>query len=130
MRWIERENSQMRKLFSLTLAVAVVGFAALAVNAGEHEAVGTQKCAKMCHKVQLKSWEASKHATAEKPTDCEACHGNGADYGKMKIMKDREAAVAAGMVIPTKEACTATCHKGEDITDEAFANVHEHKAKK
>ena len=120
----------MRKLFGITLAVAAFGLAALAVNAAEHEAVGVQKCAKLCHKVQLKSWETTKHATGKKVVECEACHGNGKDYAKMKIMKDKDQAIAAGLIIPTKATCTAECHKAADITDEAFANVHEHKAKK
>ena len=37
------------------------------------------------------------------------CNGFGGDYKSMKIMKDREAAVAAGLVIPTEETCTG-CH--------------------
>lgn len=40
---------------------------------------------------------------------CESCHGAGADYKKLKIMKDQDAAIAAGMVIPTEETCKG-CH--------------------
>ncbi len=53
---------------------------------------------------------------------CEACHGAGSEYKKPAIMSKkaytdkaagRKAAVAAGLVIPTAETCTASCHKAE-----------------
>ena len=43
---------------------------------------------------------------------CEACHGAGGDYMSMSVMKDKAAAIAAGMVIPTKEVCVK-CHNSE-----------------
>lgn len=95
-------------------------------EASAHAAVGSEKC-KMCHKVQYESWAASKHATASPKTECESCHGNGADYAKMSIMKDRPQALAAGLVLPDKAAC-ARCHKG-GRTDAQFQGVHAHKAK-
>jgi len=91
----------------------------------------------MCHKVQYNSWLETTHAkateAAKASTDpafeakclgchatnsdealagvqCEACHGAGADFKKMSIMKDREAAIANGLVIPTQETCN-TCHQ-------------------
>ncbi len=50
---------------------------------------------------------------------CEACHGPGSDYKKMSIMKDREQAVANGLVIPTPEHCT-TCHNTSHHEDMVF----------
>lgn len=53
---------------------------------------------------------------------CEACHGPGSEYKKPAIMSKkaytdkeagRKAAVAAGLVVPTAETCTAKCHKAE-----------------
>ena len=109
------------------------------MSAGDHAYVGASKC-KMCHKVQYASWEQTDHAKATEhakaATDrefgpdclkchatnadeklagvqCEACHGAGADYKKMSIMKDREQAVANGLVIPTQETCDG-CHVGDD----------------
>jgi hypothetical protein len=94
----------------------------------------------MCHKVQYASWEKTTHASstehAKAATDrafgpdclkchatnasedlpgvqCEACHGPGSDYKKMSIMKDREQAVANGLVIPSQATCDA-CHIGDD----------------
>ncbi|MCB2211215.1 cytochrome C554 [bacterium] len=50
---------------------------------------------------------------------CEACHGAGADYKSMKIMKDREASIAAGMVAAPKEGCVS-CHNEESPTYKPF----------
>ena len=104
----------------------------------KHEFVGAKKC-KICHKKSgvYESWEATPHATAwenlpeadQKKQElrkyyttgttadgelltgvqCEACHGPGADYKKKSIMEDREKAIEAGLIIPTKETCM-TCH--------------------
>ena len=121
----------------LTVAVVAVSFG---VQAQDHEYAGATKC-KMCHKVQYASWETTKHAkateTAKASTterafaanclechgtnssedlpgvQCEACHGPGNDYKKMSIMKDRDAAVANGLVIPTQATCDG-CHTGDD----------------
>jgi Cytochrome c554 and c-prime len=40
---------------------------------------------------------------------CESCHGPGKDYRKKKIMMDRDAAIANGLVIPDEKVCV-TCH--------------------
>ena len=123
----------------MVFALAVVVSFAAGAQAGDHEYAGAAKC-KMCHKVQYASWENTSHAkattVAETSTDreftsdclkchatnanqelsgvqCEACHGPGNDYKKMSIMKDREAAMANGLVIPTQETCDG-CHTGDD----------------
>ena len=40
---------------------------------------------------------------------CEACHGPGSHYYTWSVMKDREASLANGMVLPTREVCSK-CH--------------------
>ena len=50
---------------------------------------------------------------------CESCHGAGSEYKSMKVMKDREASVAAGLVIPTEETCTG-CHNDKSPTFKGF----------
>jgi hypothetical protein len=111
-----------------TAFVVVVGASPLL--AAEHAAVGADKCAKMCHKVEYESWMKTKHATAEPKTECETCHGNGADYMKMSVMKDPAAAKAAGLIAkPEKAGCTAKCHKPAEFKDDMMAKVHAHKAK-
>ena len=118
------------------LGLAVVALAALNVSAGDHAYVGADKC-KMCHKVQYNSWLETTHAkatdAAKASTDpafeakclgchatnsdeampgvqCEACHGPGADFKKMSVMKDKDAAIANGLIIPTQETCNK-CHQ-------------------
>ncbi|MBU1937005.1 cytochrome c family protein [bacterium] len=50
---------------------------------------------------------------------CESCHGAGADYKAMKVMKDREQAIAAGMILPTEETCKG-CHNEASPTFKGF----------
>ena len=120
----------MKRVMGLAALVAFACFALAGPAAAAPTVVGADKCAKMCHKVQYESWLQSKHAKAEKKTECEACHGAGSDYMKMSVMKDPAAAKAAGLTAkPDKATCTATCHKAADITPEKIATVHAHKAK-
>ncbi|MBL0312424.1 MAG: hypothetical protein IPP78_06830 [Holophagaceae bacterium] len=88
-----------------------------------HGYVGPEKCM-LCHKVQYTSWSQSKHKT--KGLDCEGCHGNGADYKAMPVMKDHAAAVKAGLVIPGLGFCKK-CHVKTDAS--MLPLVHAHKAK-
>ncbi len=123
----------------LALGLAVVALVALNANAGDHAYVGAEKC-KMCHKVQYASWLETTHAKATEAakgsTDpafeadclgchatnsdenlagvqCEACHGAGADFKKMSIMKDKETAMANGLQVPTQTTCDG-CHMDND----------------
>lgn len=119
---------------------AAAMFAAVSADEVKHEYVGAAKC-KMCHKKGgvFEGWEASAHATAFTKLDdagkankvcapchttaamadgtmlegvqCEACHGAGNDYKKKATMEDREAAVAAGLIIPDEKTCLK-CHGG------------------
>ena len=50
---------------------------------------------------------------------CESCHGAGADYKAMKVMKDKAAALAAGLVLPNEETCKK-CHNAESPTFKGF----------
>jgi hypothetical protein len=129
------------KKATIIAALGLAAFMLIAFNAisQDHEFVGDAKC-KMCHKQQHASWLETTHAKATESamasTDrafepsclgchatnadealpgvqCEACHGAGADFKKMSIMKDREKAVANGLVIPSQETCNK-CHTGDD----------------
>lgn len=128
-----------KKILWIGFAAAALVLASFGVQAADHAYAGADKC-KMCHKVQFTSWEATSHAkatdAAKASTDrtfgpeclkchatnasadlpgvqCEACHGPGEDYKKMSIMKDRDAAIANGLVIPTQATCDG-CHVGDD----------------
>ena len=50
---------------------------------------------------------------------CESCHGAGSLYKKMATMKDREKAVAAGLVIPDEKTCLG-CHNKKSPTFKSF----------
>lgn len=50
---------------------------------------------------------------------CESCHGPGSIYKKRSIMKDRDAAVAAGLLLPDEKTCLQ-CHNEESPTYKPF----------
>jgi len=50
---------------------------------------------------------------------CETCHGAGGDYKGLSVMKDKQKAIAAGLIIPTKEACVK-CHNAESPNFKGF----------
>ena len=50
---------------------------------------------------------------------CERCHGPGSLYKKRSVMKDREKAVANGLLIPDEKTCLG-CHNEESPTYKAF----------
>ena len=139
-----------------------VGFVSLVLvvsAAAAADYIGAAKC-KMCHKVQYESWETLAHASAfdrlsdeekgnaeclechatggkaELPgVQCESCHGPGSDYKGMKVMKDHDASVAAGLVLPDEATCKR-CHEGAPHDVAAFdfearqeKGVHAHKTK-
>jgi hypothetical protein len=60
-----------------------------------------------------------KKYKVEDGVGCESCHGAGKGYKKKTTMEDRDAAVAAGLVIPTEATCTE-CHNEESPTFEGF----------
>ena len=86
--------------------------------------IGDTKC-KVCHKIQHASWAESSHAGLDPVLDCESCHGPGSAYNKMSIMKNRELAIAAGLVLPDAGFCQ-NCHT-DDWDDGMLEMAHEHK---
>ena len=50
---------------------------------------------------------------------CEACHGPGADYKGMAVMKDKAKAKEAGLIMPTEETCKG-CHNDKSPTFKGF----------
>jgi len=125
------------------LCVALLALVALPLAWAGPDYVGAGKC-KMCHKIEYESWEASQHArafeslkgdeqsnaeclkchavagNAEMPgVQCESCHGPGSEFKSMKVMKDHDAAVAAGLLLPDEAACKG-CHEGAPHDQPAF----------
>ena len=148
----------MRATKVLMVALTLLGLTWAAAFAADY--IGADKC-KMCHKVQYESWAGLPHAKAferlkpEEQTNaeclechatggkaelpgvqCESCHGPGSEYKSMKIMKDREAAAAAGLLLPDESTCRS-CHEGAPHDQKAFdfasmkeQGIHAHKEDK
>lgn len=55
----------------------------------------------------------------EEGVSCEACHGPGGDYWKPVIMKDRQKALDAGLIIPDEKLCIK-CHNKESPSFTGF----------
>lgn len=65
-----------------------------------------------CHVTGFAAPAAQKSAKTYKAEDgvgCESCHGAGADYKAMNVMRDHDQAMANGLMMPTKETCVK-CH--------------------
>lgn len=107
-------------------------------KADEHQYIGAKKC-KLCHSRDkvYPTWAETPHAKAWDVLDsaaqknekcvgchstgttadgelltgvqCEACHGPGSDYKTMSIMKDKEKAIAHGLILPDSTTCQK-CH--------------------
>jgi len=58
---------------------------------------------------------------------CESCHGPGSAYKGASVMKNREASMKKGLILPTEEVCK-TCHNEESPTYKPF-NFEEKVAK-
>ena len=56
---------------------------------------------------------AAENYSVDEGVGCEACHGAGSDYAPVAIMRDKKAAMAAGLRMPTLEGC-AHCHRPKD----------------
>lgn len=57
--------------------------------------------------------------TIEEGVSCESCHGPGSEYKTMKIMKDKEASLANGLIEPTEQVCL-TCHNEKNPFHKPF----------
>jgi hypothetical protein len=80
----------------------------------------SEKCLK-CH-VTAYGVDVSKVDSAcskEQGIGCEVCHGPGSNYAKLKIMKDKKAAIEAGLVIPDEKVCVK-CHNPESPSYKKF----------
>jgi hypothetical protein len=60
-----------------------------------------------------------KYSDAE-GVGCEACHGPGSEYKSKKVMEDREAALAAGLVLAKNAEHCQRCHNEKSPTYKPF----------
>ncbi|MGA2183389.1 MAG: multiheme c-type cytochrome [Bryobacteraceae bacterium] len=64
-----------------------------------------------CHATgwTAEEWEKDETFHIEDGVQCEGCHGPGSEYSSMAVMKDRKAAMMAGLRMPGPEFCV-NCH--------------------
>ncbi len=65
-----------------------------------------------CHATgaHVEDWEKDETFYIEEGVQCEKCHGPGSEYMDAAIMMDREAALKAGLILPTVQDCLG-CHQ-------------------
>ena len=91
-----------------------------AAKMGVEDPQKSGKCLK-CHSTAYGFTEerVSQAIKVEEGVSCESCHGAGKDYMKMSVMKDKDAAVAAGLQIPDEATCRK-CHNDNSPTFKSF----------
>ena len=106
-KWKESKHSQAMKALSSPEAMAYAKEHGIADPAKE------AKCLK-CHSTAARiDAKLNAGVTVDEGVSCESCHGPGSKYKSATIMKDREKAMAAGLILPTKEVCLQ-CHNKEN----------------
>jgi hypothetical protein len=64
----------------------------------------------------VEAWEKDETFFTVDGVQCEKCHGPGSEYMDASVMMDREAALKAGLVMPTERDCMSCHHvKGSHI---------------
>jgi hypothetical protein len=114
-KWTESEHSKAYEVLASEEALAI----------GKKLGVDNPQTSDQCLDCHVTAFSAPAEAKAEsfdqtEGVGCEVCHGAGSDYKKMKIMKDREASIAAGLIIPDEELCVG-CHNEKSPTFEEFS---------
>lgn len=86
----------------------------------ETPAVETPACIK-CHVLGKDIDPAELEDSFDKTqgVQCETCHGPGSEYKKMSIMKDKEQAIANGLLTPDEAFCKG-CHNSDSPTFTEF----------
>jgi len=115
-KWQETSHSKAYEVLTTDEAKAI--YAKVAGEDGNP--AESDKCLK-CHVTGHGAPAEAFAATFDKTegVGCEVCHGPGSDYMKMKVMKDHELSIAAGLNVPDESTCTA-CHNSESPTFESF----------
>ena len=71
-----------------------------------------------CHATawHAEDWEKDDTFRIQDGVQCELCHGPGSEYATLEVMRDRQAAMKAGLRMPDQEFCV-NCHveKGSHV---------------
>ena len=64
-----------------------------------------------CHGTawDTEDWQKDETFHMEEGVQCEGCHGPGSEYASAEVMKDRQAAMKAGLQMPDRDFCL-NCH--------------------
>jgi hypothetical protein len=114
-KWLESRHAQAYATLASEEAAAAA--AAAGIEGSPQEADACLSCHVTGHGVAAEL--LGKKYKLEDGVGCESCHGAGADYKKKSVMQDREASIAAGMIVPTEETCTG-CHNENSPTFKGF----------
>lgn len=140
---IGQDNQQRSAFFTAAL------IAADSTEVANLHYVGAKKC-RICHLDIYDSWQKSKHAKAMSLLDdeqradescvrchstgkkadgtlienveCEACHGPGSEYRKMRVMKNLDKAIQLGLIVNDEAVCVG-CHNEASPTFKGFTYV-------
>lgn len=118
--WEESAHSKAFETLKSDEAAAVMKKLGLTTKAYE-----TDKCLS-CHTTGhgKPATAFDKKFKAEDGVQCESCHGPGSEYKSMKVMKNKDDAVAKGLIIYANDeaikAQCVTCHNSESPTFKEF----------
>jgi hypothetical protein len=110
--WQKSKHAEAMKTLSTDTANAIAKAKGL-----EKPAAESPECLQ-CHAI------TSDAKLTPDGVQCESCHGAGSAYMKMAIMKDKEKAIAAGLIVFKDKAAIEkkckTCHNEKSPTKKTF----------
>ena len=116
--WQKSKHSEAYKVLTSDTANAIAKKAGLKTTAAASpECLG-------CHTITADAKLCDKTFDAKDGVQCETCHGPGSGYKTMTLMKDKDKAVAAGLMLykddkEIEKKCV-TCHNDKSPTFKAF----------
>ena len=113
--WLSTKHANAYK--SLATQAAAGAAKAAGVSGNPQEAAKCLKCHVTGYGLDGALFESG--FSKEDGVQCEAWHGAGSDYKAMGTMKDKEKAIAAGLIIPTQAVCVK-CHNADSPSFTGF----------
>jgi len=113
--WLESPHARAFEVLGTDAAKAIAAEKGLEGNPQELDEC--LRCHVTAHGVDPARLE--KKFRAAEGVGCESCHGAGDGYKGKATMESRELSLAAGLILPTAETCTA-CHNDQSPTFKGF----------